>query len=157
MRNAGWVIRAESRLYATPAFPPGSGPEFVNAAISVETQSSPSEILTVLHWIEAALDRQRMQRWSQRTIDLDLIAVDDVLLPDPATHQHWRDLPLARQMQDTPDDLILPHPRLQDRPFVLVPLADIAPDWVHPALGTSVLQMLRALPQEAIKDVKVLQ
>ena len=58
------------------------------------------------------------------------------------TWREWHDLPLDVQMSRAPDQLILPHPRIQDRPFVLVPLRDVAPDWVHPVLGMGVNEML---------------
>ena len=63
------------------------------------------------------------------------------------------DLPPDRQRIDTPDRLILPHPRLQDRPFVLIPLADILPDWVHPVTGQSVRQMVQRLPADEIAAI----
>ena len=66
-------------------------------------------------------------------------------------------LALDDQMKHAPDQLVLPHPRLQDRAFVLVPLADIAPDWMHPVLGLSVLQMLDALPKEDKDSVRLAQ
>jgi 2-amino-4-hydroxy-6-hydroxymethyldihydropteridine diphosphokinase len=69
------------------------------------------------------------------------------VLPDAATYQRWRDLPMAQQRSEAPDQLILPHPRLHERAFVLVPLCDVAPDWVHPVSGLSVAEMCAALPQ----------
>ena len=135
-----------SRLYETPAFPTGSGPNFVNAAIRVATDKTPADILTILHDIEAEAARARTVRWGQRTLDLDLIAVGDEVCPDLVTYAVWRDLSPEKQDQTAPDQLILPHPRLQDRSFVLVPLADVAPDWVHPVCGRSVAQMRDARP-----------
>lgn len=135
-----------SRLYRTPCFPAGAGPDFVNAACSVQTNRPPEAVLEQLHAIEAAFGRERSVRWGQRTLDLDLIAFGDLILPDSAVFHHWRDLPPHAQAQQTPDRLILPHPRLQDRAFVLVPLGDIAADWVHPDSGLTVAAMRDALP-----------
>ncbi len=157
MREFGLVIREVSRFYQTPAFPPGSGADYVNAAVSLDACGTPQEIMQTLHDIEATLGRERRGRWTQRTIDLDLIGMGDIVLPDAATHAKWREMPLEQQMQEAPDQLILPHPRVQDRGFVLVPLADIAPHWMHPVLGLSVTQMRDALPDAALQEVKTLQ
>jgi len=75
------------------------------------------------------------------------------VLPDVSTYRVWQDLPLERQTQVAPDTLILPHPRVQDRAFVLVPLADVAPEWRHPVSGQTVRQMLNALSPEARAEV----
>ena len=142
-----------SDLYATPAFPAGAGPDFVNAAMAFITKLSPADLLAQLHRIEAAAGRQRTRRWGQRTLDLDLIALGDTVLPDPHTQTSWRDLSLAEQLNRTPKELILPHPRLQDRAFVLVPMMDVAADWVHPLLARSVTQLCADLPAAAREEV----
>ena len=126
-------------------FPPGSGPDFVNACCLVGTGLPPDALLSRLHGIEAALGRERIVRWGARTVDLDLLAVGDLVLPDRATQDRWRDLPPDRQTREAPDTLILPHPRLQDRGFVLIPLADILPSWRHPVTGLTVSAMRDAL------------
>ncbi|MEO8241872.1 MAG: 2-amino-4-hydroxy-6-hydroxymethyldihydropteridine diphosphokinase [bacterium] len=150
------VVLQMSRLFATPSFPPGSGPDYVNAAALLETTLDPESLLQRLHQVEAQFGRERLQRWGQRTLDLDLLAMDDLVLPDAATQDQWRTLPPDQQSIRAPDQLILPHPRLQDRAFVLVPLADVAPEWRHPRLGLTVLQMLGRLDPDDIAAVKPL-
>ncbi|MBD3664613.1 2-amino-4-hydroxy-6-hydroxymethyldihydropteridine diphosphokinase [Sulfitobacter aestuariivivens] len=150
----GAVIRGASAFYHTPAFPPGSGPDYVNAVASISANWAPDEMLKRLHKVEAMMGRVRTKRWAGRTLDLDMIACGDAVLPDLETYRLWHGLPLEEQMRDSPEQLVLPHPRLQDRAFVLVPLADVAPEWVHPVLGTSVKEMLTALPAEDLKSVR---
>lgn len=149
------LVRA-SRLYRTPCFPPGVGPDYVNAAALLHSPRGPRDILAHLHGLEAEFGRARAQRWGSRTLDLDLLAVGDTVLPDAATQGAWRRLPPAEQVARTPDRLILPHPRLQDRAFVLVPLAEVAPDWVHPLTGAPVEAMLAALPEAARAEIVAL-
>jgi 2-amino-4-hydroxy-6-hydroxymethyldihydropteridine diphosphokinase len=140
-------VTARSHLYRTPAFPPGSGPDFANALVQVRTALAPETVLILLHEIEAAYGRVRDQRWGPRSLDLDLIALGDVILPDADTHAGWRALPSEVQGSRVPDRLILPHPRVQDRAFVLIPLRDAVPDWHHPVTGQSVAEMVAALPE----------
>jgi 2-amino-4-hydroxy-6-hydroxymethyldihydropteridine diphosphokinase len=137
-----------SSIYATPCFPAGAGPDYVNAAVSapIPADLGPDGALALLHSIEDKHGRHRETRWGMRTLDLDLIAFGQTVLPDPATHRHWRDLPMDDQRRLAPDRLILPHPRLQDRAFVLIPLCDVAPDWTHPLTGLSIARMAAALP-----------
>jgi 2-amino-4-hydroxy-6-hydroxymethyldihydropteridine diphosphokinase len=146
-------LRRVSRFFRTPSFPAGSGPDYVNAAFSVAFDGSPQALLEALHRIEARYGRERNVRWAARTMDLDLIAGGDLVLPDAVTLTAWQDLPLEDQMTRAPEQLILPHPRLQDRAFVLVPLNDVAPDWRHPTLGKTVAQMLADLPQKDVDEV----
>jgi 2-amino-4-hydroxy-6-hydroxymethyldihydropteridine diphosphokinase len=144
----------KSKYYQTPAFPVGAGPDFVNSVISVQTDLSSVQLLDVLHQIEAKLGRKRNKRWTQRNIDIDLLAYHNTIEPNLEYYEHWRTLSLDEQMKQTPPELILPHPRIQDRGFVLVPLADIAPDWRHPVLGKTTLEMLNELPKEEIAQIR---
>lgn len=153
LARQGVSIRAVSRFFRTPCFPAGAGPDYVNAAIAVRSDLAPEALLALLHRTEALFGRERLQRWGARTLDLDLIAVGDTVLPGIATHAAWRDLPVEEQKLRAPDELILPHPRMHERAFVLIPLADIAPDWRHPVLGRSVARMCDDLPGEVRREV----
>ncbi len=134
-------VTSLSRFFQTPAFPKGSGPDFVNAALVVRVQGSADVILEKLHAIEHELGRVRETRWGKRTIDIDLIAVEQKIIPDSEIYRKWQLLPFSQQSKIAPDQLILPHPRMQDRAFVLGPMMEICPDWVHPVIQKSVSQM----------------
>ena len=157
VENAGAMIRKVSSTYKTPAFPPGSGPDYANAAALIDFDGTPEQLMQVLHGIESRFGRTRETRWGRRTLDIDLIGFGDVVLPDRQTHAYWRDLPLEDQKKQVPAQLVLPHPRVQDRAFVLVPLAEVAPKWIHPILHLDVTEMLSKLDQNAISDVQLIE
>ena len=146
-----------SRLFETPCFPVGAGADYINAAAILSTSLSPTGVLAHLHQIEALFGRERRQRWASRTLDLDLLAYDDMVWPDPATYKGWRDLSPPDQKLRAPDQLILPHPRMHERGFVLVPLADVAPDWCHPVLGLTVVEMLATLDPGQVAQVRAVE
>ena len=131
-RRAGFRVAARSRWWRTPAWPPGAGPEFVNGAALLDGPDDPAAALAALHAVEAELGRRRSGRWEPRVCDLDLIASGARVLPDAATVRGW----IAREGDDrlaAPPGLLLPHPRMQERGFVLRPLAEIAPGLAAPA------------------------
>lgn len=150
-RMAGTVVLSD--LYHTPAFPAGSGPQFVNAAMRIEWRDTAESLLALLHDVEAEFGRTRANRWEARVMDLDLIGLDDAILPSAATRAEWANLSPEEAAVVVPDQLILPHPRLAERGFVLVPLADVAPDWVDPATGLSVAEMLAARPKSELSEI----
>jgi uncharacterized repeat protein (TIGR04138 family) len=106
---------------------PADSPAFLNGAAEVETTLSPRQLLNRLLEIERSLGRERRQKWEPRPIDLDLILYED-------------------QVIDTPE-LQLPHPLMQERRFVLKPLAELAPDRMHPVSGLTIHEMLKDLDE----------
>ncbi|MCW1932132.1 2-amino-4-hydroxy-6-hydroxymethyldihydropteridine diphosphokinase [Pararhodobacter zhoushanensis] len=154
IKRAGVVTLRRSRSFATPAFPAGAGPDFANACLLVESDLTPEALLALLHQIEAEMGRVRIKRWGQRVIDIDLLAAGGQVLPDRDTVEHWMALPPEHQARVAPEQLIVPHPRLHQRGFVLVPLAEVAPDWVHPLTGQSVRTMLEALDPAEIAEIR---
>ena len=125
------MLRARSSDYATPPWGVTDQPPFVNLAIAIETTLSPRALLERALGVERALgrDRARETRWGPRTIDIDLIAYDDLVCDE--------------------SDLALPHPRLFERAFVLVPLAEIVPDRV--IAGRRVAAALAELSTDGIQ------
>jgi len=152
----GVEIQSVSRFYSTPCFPAGAGPDYVNAAALLRVALTPNKILSRLHDVEETLGRTRIARWGQRTVDLDLLAFGDEILPDREAFEHWQNLPIEAQSKLAPEHLVVPHPRLQDRAFVLVPMADVAPDWVHPVTRQSTRQMLDDLRADEVAQIKPL-
>jgi len=111
--------------------------------------------LAALHAIENGLGRRRTGRWASRVIDLDLLDYGGRIVPDIATYLAWKELSVKQQLKLTPNELVLPHPRIEDRPFVLIPLAEIAPEWNHPVSGASVTELLTRLSSAEKADIVV--
>ena len=123
----------------------------------LETTLDPESVLAILHGAEAALGRARPARWAPRVCDLDLIAIEDTVLPDRVTLERWMTIDLGQAQTVAPPRLILPHPRMHERGFVLAPLADVAPDWRHPVTGQTVAEMLASLPEAELAEIQPLE
>ncbi len=154
LEDESLYVAEVSRWYQTPAFPSGSGPDYVNAVAKLQTRLEPHEVLARLAETEEACGRKREGRWGARVCDLDLLSFGDRILPDLKTHNDWVQLPLEAQMKETPCELILPHPRIQDRAFVLVPLKDVAPDWRHPVTGQGIDALISELNVHDVRAVR---
>jgi 2-amino-4-hydroxy-6-hydroxymethyldihydropteridine diphosphokinase len=128
LEASGVHIAARSRWYRTAPVPVSDQPWFVNGVARVETALEPAALLMLLRQVEEAFGRQRTMPNAARTLDLDIIDYDN-------------------RVENTAE-LTLPHPRMQDRAFVLLPLAELAPGWRHPTLGKTVENLISALSPE---------
>ena len=146
-------LQAISRFFKNPAFPIGTGPDFVNAVIKVRTHEKEQSVMDKLHAIEKKFGRARGKRWGERTLDLDLIAFDQSIKPNKSAYLYWHHLSQENQIFEAPSDLILPHPRMHERAFVLIPLLDIAPSWIHPVLLKDISQLCDNLSYEEISEL----
>jgi 2-amino-4-hydroxy-6-hydroxymethyldihydropteridine diphosphokinase len=126
----GLRLLSVSRWYATAPVPPSGQPDYVNAVVRLQGTADPAWLLARLQAIEAQAGRQRGALNAARTLDLDIIAMNGLVRAAP--------------------DPVLPHPRAHQRAFVLYPLRDVAPDWVHPLLGQGVAALLADLPPQQI-------
>lgn len=118
-------ITARSPFYRTAPYGHTDQPEFLNAVIQARTRLSPRSLLEHLLNIEQRLGRKRREKWGPRTIDLDLLFYG------------------GERIQE--EGLEVPHPDLANRAFVLAPLCDLAPNWIHPLTGQTVRELLEAL------------
>lgn len=133
--EANTVVRAVSPLYATRAVGNARQPAYVNAVALLDTTLSPESLLRVLKQVERDSGRRGGRPWGQRTLDIDIVDYKGLI-------RYWRD-GRGDFARAGARPLVLPHPLAHERPFVLKPLMDIAPDWRHPALKLSAGELWR--------------
>ena len=127
-------VIAESKVYETPPWGVEDQPTFLNMAVKCETALEPESLLKYLKQLEVQLGREQSFRWGPRLIDIDILFYDNLILNS--------------------ESLIIPHRRLHERAFVLVPLADIAPDFVHPVLKKTIKELLTGVDVNNIHPYK---
>ena len=127
----GLRLRGLSRWYRTAPLPPSGQPDYVNAVAHLRGDADPAALLVALQALEARAGRIRGVPNAARTLDLDIIAMDGLV-------------------RDAPDPIV-PHPRAHERRFVLMPLAEVAPGWVHPVLRQTVEALIALLPDQGVR------
>ncbi len=128
--DATTVVRVSS-VYDTTPWGVADQRRFLNAVVELSTALSPEDLLSSLGGVEERCGRVRHERWGPRTLDLDILLYDDRIV--------------------NTKDLVIPHPRLAQRAFVLVPLAELEPELAVPGLDATVIQLLEALGDEALE------
>ncbi|TDK50490.1 2-amino-4-hydroxy-6-hydroxymethyldihydropteridine diphosphokinase [Algoriphagus formosus] len=123
------LIKGESSIFSTEAWGGKAEGEFLNQVLLVSTEEVPLKFLSFLQTIERDLGREREVTWGDRTMDIDIL--------------YWE----GQEIQVP--NLIIPHPHLHKRRFVLAPLAELLPDWVHPKLNKNSLELLEACEDES--------
>ena len=128
------TLLGESAVYETPAWGVEDQPGFLNMVVRGETELAPAALRDHVKRIEGEVGRTPTYRWGPRIIDIDILLYDDLIMDSPS--------------------LVIPHPQMHKRPFVLVPLAAIAPDVVHPALGIPIRQLLEHVDTTGISMIE---
>ncbi|WP_282609008.1 2-amino-4-hydroxy-6-hydroxymethyldihydropteridine diphosphokinase [Pelagibius sp. Alg239-R121] len=134
VENQGIKIAKRSRWYRSEPVPVSDQPWYINGVAALETQLSPKDLLLVLHQIEEKFGRVRKIRNEARVIDLDLLVYDE-------------------RISGEGEVPVLPHPRLAERAFVVLPLIEIEPEWRHPATGLTGRDLVAALPTGQVTEL----
>jgi 2-amino-4-hydroxy-6-hydroxymethyldihydropteridine diphosphokinase len=134
-RESSVRVLASSPVYRNPPVGPQDQPDYLNAVIELEVLLSPQDLLSLFLAVEMEFGRVRAIRWGPRTLDLDILTYGDRIVDEPG--------------------LTIPHPHMHERPFVLVPLADLNPHAVHPVLNQSYCDMAEHVGREGLDRVDV--
>ncbi len=132
---AGLSVRQVSSAWETEPVGLTDQPQFINLAVGIDSALTPRDLHLACQTIENKLGRKRVQRWGPRLIDLDILLQEDLVLDE--------------------DGLVIPHKRLHERRFVLAPLAELAPDLIHPKTKKTVAQMLSELGPDGPRVKKI--
>ncbi|MHA7102872.1 2-amino-4-hydroxy-6-hydroxymethyldihydropteridine diphosphokinase [Roseivirga pacifica] len=116
------IIKKESKIYETAAWGNEDQPSFLNQVVEVDSNKSPQRILTLVNQIEEEMGRVRFEKWGERLIDIDILYFG------------------SHEIQN--EDLVIPHPEIQNRRFTLAPLAEMSPDFIHPVLKKTQQELL---------------
>jgi len=134
----GLKILDVSSFFETEPVPVSDQPDFINCALRAETLLPATALLLLFQEIEKTLGRKAGERWCARTLDIDLLGYGESIFPD---RKKWQAVVGDANPAATLDEPVVPHPRLHKRAFVLLPLLDIAPDWVHPVEQKSIAEL----------------
>ncbi len=124
------IISRRSSLYQTASWGKHDQPDFINQIIELKTSLEPKDLLSGILGIEADFGRKRIEKWGSRTIDIDILLYDDQIVNEP--------------------ELIIPHPYLAFRRFCLMPLCEIAPEFIHPVLKKNIQELLFELSDDLL-------
>jgi len=130
LKNCGFLVKDRSDVFETPPLGVEEQPYFLNACLLAEYDGKPEEILRCFKKIEARIGRKPRERWGPREIDLDILFIDDLVLSN--------------------DELVIPHPQLHKRPFVIIPLLQICPKWRHPLLGVTIEDLYKNIDASSV-------
>lgn len=133
-RDSSIVVKKKSSYIVTEPVGPVEQPDFLNGVVEIETTLEPYELLTLIHDIEQEAGRERIIHWGPRTLDIDILLFDDMVINSR--------------------DLTIPHPEMHKRQFVLEPMAEIAPYIYHPTLSRNITQLLNDLKQSGYASVE---